>query len=176
MVYYIMKICSTCKIEKPKTSFSKNKNTKDGLMYICRVCNSLQNKAWVISNPEKQSIRVRNWYSKNKELHLTRSKIHGKTYRSRNRSKLNSRESKRRATKLQATPPWADTWLEKLLIEELYLIARIRSYSTGLSYQVDHIIPLNSDTVQGFHCFINLQILESEKNQSKSNRTWPDMP
>ncbi len=32
------KICSKCKIEKPLSDFSINKNAKDGLNYKCRPC------------------------------------------------------------------------------------------------------------------------------------------
>jgi hypothetical protein len=34
-----MKICSNCKIEKPRSEFHKNKANKDGLAYWCKLCN-----------------------------------------------------------------------------------------------------------------------------------------
>lgn len=34
-----MKICSKCKIEKPLTSYSKNKSRKDGVQTFCKECN-----------------------------------------------------------------------------------------------------------------------------------------
>jgi hypothetical protein len=44
-----LKTCSTCKEEKPRSEFNKNKNRKDGLQYQCRECA----KQYYKDNPEK---------------------------------------------------------------------------------------------------------------------------
>ena len=40
-----MKICDTCKIPKPATSFSKSRSRKDGLQYTCKDCAKVYRQA-----------------------------------------------------------------------------------------------------------------------------------
>lgn len=60
---------------------------------------------------------------------------------------------------------WADT--EK--IKEVYERCRAISEETGIPHEVDHIIPLQGETISGLHVHQNLQILTAEENRSKSN-------
>ena len=46
---------------------------------------------------------------------------------------------------------------------------------SGLLYEVDHEVPINSDLVCGLNCEANLQIILGQENQRKGNRWWPDM-
>lgn len=64
-----------------------------------------------------------------------------------------------RASKVQATPEWAD--LDK--IKEIY-----NNCPTG--YHVDHIAPLNGVYVCGLHVENNLQYLTAKDNCSKGNK------
>lgn len=72
---------------------------------------------------------------------------------------LASIEAKRRAKIKNAIPKWAD--LNK--IKEIYL-------NCPEGYQVDHIIPINSKYVCGLHVENNLQYLEKNLNNIKSNK------
>jgi hypothetical protein len=103
-------------------------------------------REWHVNNPERSRELNRNWHKNN------RQKAVAKTMR-------------RNAAKLRAIPKWAD--LE--LIELIYAMC-----PTG--YEVDHIIPLQSKLVCGFHCEQNLRYLKRGPNASKGNRYWPDMP
>ena len=67
--------------------------------------------------------------------------------------------SKRRAEELKAIPGWAN--LNK--IDEFYL-------NCPKGYHVDHIFPLNGDTVCGLHVENNLQYLLAKDNMSKGNK------
>jgi len=116
-----------------------------------------QIKKWRDANPEKNAEYNKKWRTANPE-------------------KVKEINAKRRAKKIKATPAWSDNWLEKLCITELYIVAHTKSIITNIDYHVDHIVPLNSKIVQGFHCLSNLQILEGKINISKGNRTWLDMP
>ena len=81
------------------------------------------------------------------------------------------RAARRRTTKKQATPAWAD--IEA--IREYYRAARaFRKY--GYDFHVDHIVPLKSPLVSGLHTEANLRLLPGAENRSKHNRFWPDMP
>ena len=85
---------------------------------------------------------------------------------------LRAREAKRRAVKLNATPIWFDS--EKKKISLLYTKAKEWSKILGVTLHVDHIIPLQSKTVCGLHCFDNLQLLEASLNVRKYNNYEQD--
>lgn len=71
----------------------------------------------------------------------------------------------RRKKRDKSMPPWAD----KKAIKALYVEARRLSASTGVKYEVDHIIPSNHPLVCGLHVECNLQIITEFENITKSN-------
>jgi len=95
-----------------------------------------------------------------------------KTLTKEQRYKKTELSRKRKAYKLKATPHWANK--EKIL--NFYKIASELSTTTGVDYQVDHIVPLVSKLVCGLHCEYNLRVIRKEENLSKGNRWWDDMP
>ena len=72
----------------------------------------------------------------------------------------------RRAAKNNATPKWADKKAIKKIYEECILITQ----QTGVSHEVDHVIPLRGVSVAGFHIDSNLRIVTAKDNRSKSNK------
>jgi hypothetical protein len=72
--------------------------------------------------------------------------------------------AKYRASKLRATPAWADH--ER--------IAAIYKQASRLRMHVDHIIPLQSRLACGLHVHYNLQLLTASENTSKQNKFDPD--
>lgn len=83
------------------------------------------------------------------------------------------RELRSRAAQLSmATPRWS----ERDLIERVYRGAAMLSERLGVSFHVDHVVPIKSELVCGLHVHANLQVLESKENSRKGNRHWPDMP
>jgi hypothetical protein len=90
-------------------------------------------------------------------------------YRKANRHLCNAYWMKRKASKLQATPPWlTQEQLEE--IKSVYLLARECELITGDNYHVDHIVPLQNKNVCGLHVPWNLQVLPADINMSKGNR------
>jgi hypothetical protein len=93
-------------------------------------------------------------------------------YQKSNTAKMAVSTAKRRALKLNQMPLWFES--EREAIAKLYAKA-IEISKGGIRYHVDHIVPLNSKLVSGFHCLANLQILPAIENISKGNRFWEDM-
>jgi hypothetical protein len=102
------KICSKCKLSKEISYFSKDKYSKDGLTYSCKLCKKKQDKEynkkpksieiiehkrkssekWREENPEKvKSLRVKR-YEEHKEKMLSDNK----RYRDKNIIKERERE------------------------------------------------------------------------------------
>jgi hypothetical protein len=86
--------------------------------------------------------------------------------------RVNADTARRQLRLYQAYPSWADD----TLIGEFYALARLRTALTGIPWEVDHIVPLNSDLVCGLHWEGNLQVIPAAANLAKSNDWWPDMP
>lgn len=62
-----MKKCSTCKVEKDESGFSKCKTKKDGLDSRCKECQKAYSKAFYIKNTEKISSATKEYYKNNTE-------------------------------------------------------------------------------------------------------------
>jgi hypothetical protein len=126
-----------------------------------------QMKVYRITNKEAIAERKKIYYRANKEAVCGQVNAYQKA----NPHLVNAIKAKRRASKKNATPSWAD--LEA--IKGMYELAAIFN-RTGINLHVDHVIPLQSDLVCGLHCEANLQLLQASDNASKGNRHWPDMP
>lgn len=193
----LTKVCTACGVEKGVGDYHKIKAGKHGVMAECKCCYAVRTKAYYEANKESMleqakaykkanketvSERMKAYYQANKEAVAEREKAYReankeavaerkKAYRKANPHIINAIKAKRRATKLQATPAWAD--LEA--IKGMYELAAIFN-CTGLNLHIDHIVPLQSNLVCGLHCEANLQLMPSSDNISKGNRHWPDMP
>lgn len=156
-----MKTCTKCGVDKPLLEFSKHTCKKDGLRSNCKVCE----KAYLVANHEAQLLRQKSWRENNRKAHNDGSSL----WRQNNRDKVNAHKAKRRAAKLQATPPWLNKE-DLVAIQQLYTIANQLTELNGAVHHVDHIIPLQGKTVCGLHVLWNLRVLEGTENMSKSNR------
>lgn len=157
-----------------------------------------QSKEYYKNNKEKVLSTVKKYNDKNKESRNTyardrveESRLVQREYRKRNKDKVfatskkwrNSNRDKlrvnairRKARKLQAIPKWTkDCEWEEFFISEIYHLSKISSEMLRVKFNVDHIVPLNSENVCGLHYSCNLQIMEWKANISKGNRWWPDM-
>ena len=110
----------------------------------------------------------RKFYEKHTDKILSRVSSYSKN----NRPLRNAINARYRAQKLKATP----LWVNHDLIAEIYNQASIMKDECGKVYHVDHIVPLQGETVCGLHVEYNLQILKGKLNLSKQNRFWPNMP
>lgn len=83
-----------------------------------------------------------------------------------------AKDCHRMAMKRGKQVPWAQ--IEE--IAEIYALAAFASKFFGKPYEVDHIVPVNSELVCGLHVVANLEVVARHENRSKSNKAWPDMP
>jgi hypothetical protein len=187
-----MKSCRVCNINKPLVDFHKTKSNKDGYNNMCKICRKESNKKyqeenkdsivitqkkWVSNNIEKvrgiknkyyqnNKEKQKDYYRQNKEVIQERRREYASAYKKANRAHFNFKEATRRFTKKQATPNWANLKNIKVVYEKAKWLEGL----TGLKYDVDHVIPLQSKDVCGLHVWENLQILEAGLNRSKSNK------
>ena len=161
------KHCLMCGETKPPSEFHKNRVRKDGLNQRCKPCAKKYRDEWYKKNKESQKKRRARYRIKNKE----RIKQYNAQYRRANRGTRNAEKAKRRATKKQATPFWAD----QTAIKKFYILAAkanegFSALGINEQLQVDHIVPLQSDVVCGLHVPNNLQLLTASENASKNNK------
>ena len=147
---------------------NKNKIAKTTHAYYLKNCNNIKEysknyrlnnlehyKEYHLNNKDKKKKYLKKYRLKNKE----KGKEYKRLYSLNNRNLINANTAKRRASKLNATPKFAN--VKK--IKEIY-----RNCPKG--YHVDHIIPLNNKLVCGLHVEWNLQYLPAKENLSKSNK------
>lgn len=116
--------------------------------------------------------RVKKWRIENPERNAELARVNAKRQRRKNPGMASQHARERDATKLNATPKWAN----RAKMVEFYKSAHGLNMLLGEWHHVDHIVPLRSPLVCGLHNEFNLQILPEKENLRKSNRYWPDMP
>jgi hypothetical protein len=126
-------------------------------------------KEYSIKNKDKISL----YNSKYKEIKKDELRAYRKNYKSQNKEKINANNSRRRASKLSRTPIWLCEEHKKQIVE-IYKIAKQKTQQDNEIYHVDHIVPLQGETVSGLHVPWNLQVIHGKQNISKSNKIWPD--
>ena len=116
--------------------------------------------AWARANADKENERTRNWRENNKEL----SRALVKAWDDAHPELVAARAAKRRAAKRQAIPNWLNV-AHFVEIECYYQWCQIFP-----GHHTDHIYPLQSPKVAGFHAPVNLQILTEQENLRKHNK------
>ena len=162
-----MKTCSKCGEEKPLSEFHKSKRTKDGHTCYCKPCANAKARKWQAENKERHLENLRR--SREKPEQKARIARHGAEYRRKNAGKVCHWARKYQAARLQRTPLWAD----EQAIEAFYEEAKRLEELTGIKFHVDHIIPLQGESVSGLHVETNLQLLPAHENIGKSNSFDP---
>lgn len=167
------KQCTKCKCIKDLSEFTVRRASPDGLNYKCRDCMNLVSQAF----REKHPNRYREWHSQNRERRLRyhkdwaaknqeRKAANNSRWLKENKDRVNARNARRVASRLKATPSWAN----QLAIQEFYKRAAFLTKITGIKHEVDHLYPLQGELVCGLHCEANLQILTKTENIRKKNR------
>jgi hypothetical protein len=148
-------------LEKLKAYRSKTKDRRK----IYNRCYQIRNMDSIILKRIANRDKLKKYRQLNKDVIAKRNK----EYWSRNRDKKNFNNSKRRAIKLKAMPKWLDSD-DLNQIKTIYTESRDKSKLTGVTYNVDHIHPLQGKDFCGLHVPWNLQLLTAHENMSKNNR------
>lgn len=133
------------------------------------------------NRPESQRIRKRaqdkvrylarreeflRWHAEYREKNREKVRAIKRAWMRANRGYARALCAKWNAAKYQACPEWVD-WQSIIAI---YKQAVRMTRETGIKHDVDHIIPLQSETVCGLHVPWNMQILTRSENARKGNR------
>lgn len=190
------KTCSSCNETKEIARFRKRSGRNFGWVSKCLDCEKVEKQMY--REKHKEDIKLkrelmsdeirqsnRNRYYANRE-HVLKKQAE---YRDQNRDVVRDRvkanyykdkskyalASRRKELKIKfVSVDFGE--LSDLLISESYKLRDMRTKATGVKWHVDHIVPLQSELVQGLHCGYNLQLLPASHNIAKGNRWWPDMP
>jgi 5-methylcytosine-specific restriction endonuclease McrA len=154
-----MKTCRNCGVSKSLDLFPKQKQNKDGHHSYCKQCRAAYDKARY--NPEKRN----NEYVQNLELERQARR----EYYSENKDAYYARKAKRRASLLNRTPKWLSA-SDLQTMSAIYQRCAFLNKQSSEKYEVDHIVPLQGETVSGLHVPWNLQIIPMFENRSKGNK------
>lgn len=163
-----LKVCITCKQEKPLSDYYKYKYTtmqgNQSFRYEsrCKVCNRQRRKDdW--KNPVKRERSKENnkkWLTENKEKRVLYSKIRQMDD---GVKAMKAAHQRARKGKIRAGLSSLDRE-ERIKVLNIYKEAKRIEMETGIKHHVDHIIPLKHG---GKHHSSNLQIITAEENLKK---------
>lgn len=149
--------------------------------------------AWYAANKEKVKQRtgenkkekaeyMKNWRAKNRD-HINKYKVKNqrsnkkatyariKKYHCTEKGKLSlalHRDIYRARTKEASLKMY-----DAKAMADIYRSCKLLTRTTGIKYEVDHIIPIVHEKVSGLHVSWNMQIMKKEENRKKSNKLDP---
>lgn len=152
-------VCSMCKVLKARGLFARSKQNKRGLDYYCKECRKSVKRRPSVLAAQQRCVDAR------REERNAYSRAYSKAHR----GYFNAQHKKYMGRKTKATPPWlSEEHLQEM--QDMYWLAQDLKATSGETYHVDHIVPLQGKNVCGLHVPWNLQVLPSDLNLRKSNK------
>lgn len=121
-----------------------------------------KSKAWRSANKQANKVRHNLWVQENKD----RDREHKRNWMQRNKAYMLAKVRHRQMVARRAEPIWAD----KNTIEFFYATRQYMTQETGYAWHVDHIVPLQGDSVCGLHVHFNLRVIPAVDNLRKGNK------
>lgn len=134
--------------------------------------NSSKLKARNAAYQVAHKLKIKAWHAANYARNRDAIKARIKAWAAKNPDIVGAHNARQRAAKLHAIAGWANHFF----IREIYRLAQLRTKITGLTWHVDHIVPLRGKGVCGLHVENNLRVVPGAENCRKNNLTWPGMP
>lgn len=154
--------------ERAKAWYEANKEKAKAWAEANKEKRKEQLKAWKEANPEKVKAQRLKSQAINKEATIARIK----RYHATEKGKLSlaiHRDLYRERVKIASLNMY-----DAKAMAEIYRTCKLLTKSTGIKYEVDHIIPITNENVCGLHVSWNMQIMKKEENRKKSNKLTVD--
>lgn len=130
-------------------------------------------------NPEKIVAAKRNYYLKHRvrliayskrwrEENAARADAHRQQWIKDNPDKVRASIAKVKSARALRKPHWL-TLDQRNEMRSLYAEARRMTKESGITYSIDHVVPLLGSSVSGLHVPWNLQIMTMKENRAKWN-------
>jgi 5-methylcytosine-specific restriction endonuclease McrA len=166
-----MKTCNRCSVVKSESEFYKGRAS-------CKACKKSDSQRHYADNKEAGRNTRKAYYEANREAFMDRVKRSREDNPDRHRKYARDGMARRvktgqaaascadRRTRLQNQSPVLSS-MERLMVANYYSEAKRLTELTGVTHEVDHIIPLCQG---GLHAPWNLQVLTQSDNRSKGGR------
>jgi 5-methylcytosine-specific restriction endonuclease McrA len=154
------------KIAAKQVAWREKNKDKIAALYAA---NKANRAAYAIAYAKGNAAKIASYREAWREANKAKIAAQKADYEKTNPHIKNAINAKRRAQKLQATPPWADLDAIKAIYEQAAFLSKV----LGEAQHVDHIIPLQGKKVCGLHVAANLQILSATDNIKKGNKLLP---
>ena len=164
-----MKTCTKCKVEQPFTSFHKQKSLRDGLKTYCKTCSAEYGAEHYRNNREARAAQNAKIYLNNKEARAAQQveRLADPEKHLRHRALNSFNDALRRATKYNDGVSPVISAEEKELMIQFLIAVRTLTETTGIEFDVDHIIPISKG---GEHRLANLQCILKTDNLAKHDK------
>jgi hypothetical protein len=191
-----MKLCVTCKANRPLSDFYKRKDSPSGYRNDCKDCRKLVSSKNHFANHKVKKAKLRSAYenrkannpnllaeeyAKNRDKDLEKSKLayqanaedrkaKQRLWSKINRGTANALSKNYKLKKINATPKWLSE-SQLLHIKCKYQLAAMLNIHGVEPWHVDHIVPIRGKDVCGLHVPWNLRVIPAKENMTKGNRT-----
>lgn len=127
-----------------------------------------QRAKYLEDNPERYKLTTKNSNAKQRKLNADKLRLANKQWRENNKDYIANTNAIRRQQHKDQTPV-LDKELTAFVFQEARSLCKLRERVFGFKWHVDHIVPLKSGVVCGFHHWNNLQVIPAVVNMQKHN-------